>query len=271
MKTGYLPKLGFFFKGFPEDVRFRRHTVPEALEIAKGTMYEAWYRAVKLSPYTAQAIASNEWRSQKQKETYERFGDLQSTTFDSWWVDRGYELFREPGDFKKIGVREGLTQDVNEKTLILEIPLTVSPATLKIQFDELLRQHHEHYKRFDRWQHSSATGKLQSSKLTSVSINLYLDVYEQWQSMCALEGGVNLFEVGEAMALNPRLVVKHGDLGSDVREKHLKMSLMVSEYLEKAKNLIAYASDGTFPCTDPHDWIERSTRASNWRQRVDES
>jgi len=40
MKTGDLPKLGFFFKGFPEDVRFRRHTVPEALEIAKGTMYE---------------------------------------------------------------------------------------------------------------------------------------------------------------------------------------------------------------------------------------
>jgi hypothetical protein len=89
--------------------------------------------------------------------------------------------------------------------------------------------------------------------------------------MCALEGSVNLFEVGEAMALNPRLVVKHGDLGSDVREKRLKMSLMVSEYLEKAKNLIAHASEGTFPCTDDHDWIERSTRASNWRHRVDES
>lgn len=271
MKTGHLPKLGFFFKGFPEDVRFRRHTVPEALEIAKGTMYEAWYRAVKLSPYTAQAIAIKEWRSQQQKGTYERFGDLQGTTFDSWWVERGYELFMEKGDFKKIGVREGLDQDVNDKTLILEIPLTVSPATLKQQFDDLLRTHHEHYKRFDRWQHSSATGRLQSSKLTSVSINLYLDVYEQWQAMCALEGSVNLFEVGEAMALNPRLMVKHGDLGSDVREKHLKMSLLVSEYLEKAKNLIAYASEGIFPCTDDHDWIERSTRASNWRQHVDES
>jgi hypothetical protein len=56
-----------------------------------------------------------------------------------------------------------------------------------------------------------------------------------------------LFAVGEAMALNPRLTVKHGDLGSDVREKHLKMSLMVSEYLEKAKNLIAHASEGVFP------------------------
>ena len=269
MKTGDLPKLGFFFKGFPEDVRFRRHTVPEALQWARGTLYEAWYRAVKLSPYMAQAIDTNDWRSQQQQDTYSRFGDLRGTTFDSWWVERGYELFREKGDFKKIGVREGSAQEVKDKTLILEIPLSVSPATLKQQFDDLLRQHHEHYRRFDRWQHSSATSRLQSSKLTSVSINLYLDVYEQWQSMCALEGSVNLFEVGEAMALNPRLIVKHGDLGSDVREKHLKMSLMVSEYLEKAKNLIAHASEGIFPCTENHDWIERSTRSANWRQSVD--
>ncbi len=269
MKTSDLPKLGFFFKGFPDDVRFRRHTVPEALEWARGTMYEAWYRAVKLSPYMAHAIDTNEWRNQQQQDTYSRFGDLRGTTFDSWWVERGYELFREKGDFKKIGVREGSTQDVNDKTLILEIPLTVSPATLKQQFEDLLRQHHEHYKRFDRWQHSSATGRLQSSKLTSVSINLYLDVYEQWQSMYAMDAGVNLYEVGEAMLLNRQLVVKHGDLNSDIRDKHLKMSLQVSEYLEKAKNLIAHASEGIFPCTENHDWIERSTRSANWRQSVD--
>lgn len=168
-------------------------------------------------------------------------------------------------------MREGSEQAVKDKTLILEIPLTVSPATLKQQFDELLRKHHEHYKRFDRWQHSSATGRLQSSKLTSLSINLYLDVYEQWQEMCVLEGSVNLYEVGEAMKLNSQLVVKHGDLGADIREKHLKMSLQVSEYLEKAKNLIAHASEGIFPCTENHDWIERSTRASNWRKREDVS
>ncbi len=83
------------------------------------------------------------------------------------------------------------------------------------------------------------------------------------------DGAINLYEVGEAMRLNPRLVVKHVDLNSDVREKHLKMSLLVSEYLEKAKNLIAHASEGIFPCTENHDWIERSTRAAYWRQNVD--
>lgn len=269
MKTNDLPKLAFFFKGFPEDVRFRRHTVPESLEIAKGTLYEAWYRAVLLSPYMTESIDSNVWRSQSQQDTFKRFGDLRDTTFESWWVERGYELFMEKADFKKIGVRESSAQEVKEKTLILEIPLTVSPSTLKLQFDELLRKHHDHYKKFDRWQHSSATGKLQSSKLTSASINLYLDVYQQWQVMQAKDVGVNLYEVGEAMALNPRLVVKHNDYNSDIREKHLKMSLMVSEYLEKAKNLIAHASEGIFPCTENHDWIERSTRAASWGKSVD--
>lgn len=263
MQTSDLPKLAFFFKGFPEDVRFRLHTVPESLEIARGTMYETWYRCLKLSPYTAEALETGVWRSQEQQETYERFGDLQGTTFDSWWLDRGYELFKEKGDFKRIDVQQQSNATDNAQRLVLEIPLTVSPATLKEQFDDLLRQHHPHYKRFDRWQHSSATGRLRASKLTSVSLNLYVSVYEQWYK----NQDAALYEIGEQMALNPRYVVKHGDLGGDIRDKHLQMSLIVSEYLGKAKNLIAHASEGRFPCTEDHEWVERATRAPNWRHR----
>lgn len=262
MKNSDLPKLGFFFKGFPEDVRFRRHTVPESLAIAKGTLYEAWYRSLKVSPYMSEAIDQNNWRSQEQQSTYQRFGDLRGTTFDSWWLDRGYELFMEQRDFQRIDVRTDSQPSADTPKLTLEIPLTVSPATLKQQFDDLLRQHHPHYKRFDRWQHSSATGRLLSSKLTSVSLNLYISVYEQWIK----DPGIALYELGEQMNLNPRLVVKHGDLNSDIRDKHLQMSLIVSEYLGKAKNLVAHASEGVFPCTDDHPWIERATRSANWRK-----
>lgn len=263
MKSSDLPKLGFFFKGFPEDVRFRRHTVPESLEIARGTLYETWYHCVKLSPYMAQAVASGIWRSEDQHLTYQRFGDLRNTTFDSWWLERGYELFKEAGDFKKIGVQQDALGSAGDEKLILEIPLTVSPATLKFQFEELLRKHHPHYKRFDRWQHSSATGRMLSSKLTSVSLNLYVHVYEHWSKDTAAA----LYEIGEQMSLNPRYVVKPEDLHGDVRDKHLQMSLIVSEYLGKAKNLIAHATEGRFPCTDDHPWIERTTRAANWRHR----
>lgn len=263
MKTSDLPKLGFFFKGFPEDVRFRRHTVPESLEIARGTMYETWYRCLKLSPYTTEALATGMWRSEDQRQTYELFGDLQDTTFDSWWLGRGYKLFQEKGDFKRIDVQQQANATSATDRLVLEIPLTVSPSTLKEQFDDLLRQHHPHYKKFDRWQHSSANGRLRSSKLTSVSLNLYVSVYEQWDK----NQEVALYEIGEQMSLNPRYVVKKQDLGADVRDKHLQMSLIVSEYLGKAKNLIAHASEGRFPCTDDHEWIDRAKRAPNWRHR----
>lgn len=263
MKSSDLPKPGFFFKGFPEDVRFRRHSVPDSLEIARGTLYETWYRCLKLSPYTDESLATGKWRSEEQQQTYQQFGDLAGTTFDSWWIERGYELFREKGDFKKINVQQDASANENGQALILEIPLTVSPATLKEQFDDLLRQHHPHFKRFDRWQHSSATSKLRSSKLTSVSLNLYVSVYEQWNK----DTTAALYEIGEKMSLNPRYVVKHGDFGADVREKHLQMALIVSEYLGKAKNLIAHATEGRFPCTEDHPWIERATRAANWRQQ----
>jgi hypothetical protein len=262
MNSSDLPKPGFFFKGFPEDVRFRRHTVPESLEIARGTLYETWYLCLKLSPYMAQAVATGAWRSEEQQQTYQQFGDLQGTTFDTWWLERGYELFREKGDFKKITMQQDAAASDSGQTLVLEIPLTVSPATLKEQFDDLLRQHHPQFKRFDRWEHSSATSRLRSSKLTSVSLNLYVSVYEHWLK----DTSAALYAIGEQMALNPRYVVKRSDMPEEVKDKHLQMSLIVSEYLGKAKNLVAHATEGRFPCTDDHEWIERTTRAANWRR-----
>ena len=266
MRNRHLPKLGFFFKGFPPDVRFRRHTVPESLELVRGTLYEAWYRALRLSPYMAQAIDSGHCRSEAQEINYQHFGDLRGTTFDQWWVKIGYEIFREPEDFKRIEMVEAASSP-EDKTLLIQIPLTVSPATLRSQFDELLRQKHPEYARFDRWGHSEAQRKMRTSRLTSVSINLYLDVYECWEAMKNQNPNVHLYEVGERMRLNPRFIVNSQDLQIDIKEKHLQMSLTVTEYLGKAKNLIAHASEGIFPCTDDHDWIERSERTKSASKR----
>ena len=65
-------------------------------------------------------------------------------------------------------------------------------------------------------------------------------------------------------------MVKHGDFPTDILDKHEQMSLVVSEYLGKAKNLIAYASaEGWFPCADNHEWVERNTRAQHARYWTD--
>jgi hypothetical protein len=86
--------------------------------------------------------------------------------------------------------------------------------------------------------------------------------------MGGLVNEVHLYEIGEKLKLHPKHLVKRGDLHNDIIEKHQLMSLVVSEYLGKAKNLIAHASaEGWFPCADNHNWVERSTRAQHERYK----
>lgn len=267
LQMAHVPKPRFFYKGFPEDVRFRNHSVPESLEIAKGTLYEAWYRALRASPYMAAALDSGIWPSQAAQATYNIFGDLRGTNFPEWWVGGGYRLFAEQRAFRRVSVlreRQAVDENTTEgaATIHLEVPLDVSPVTLKRQFDQLLREHHPHYRDFDRWQVSTAQMRLENRKLTSVSINLYLDVYEHWTAGAALEGQqVRLYEIGEALRLDPKSIVLKSDPPSFATDKHLKMSLLVSDYLEKAKNLVAHATEGRFPCVDAHEWVKRKSRA----------
>lgn len=258
------PKPGqaqLFFKGLPEDVRFKSYSIPESLERAKGTLYETWFNALQLSHYYQAICETNEFPSDEAKRTFELFGDLRNVVFDTWWIEVGYGIFAEKRPFNKVAVnnqRDGFGEDV--KVLHLEIPLNVSPKTLRAQFDNLLELHHPHYKDFDRWQASTAPVRMESRKLTSVSLNICLDVYRLFLEK-SKQGEAQLYEIGEELKINPKYAVKHSDRPVEVAEKHIKMSSAVSEYLEKAKNLVAHATEGRFPCTDNHPWIERQTRS----------
>ena len=265
MKFDQLPKPAFYFKGFPEDVRFRRHTVPDSLNAAKGTLYEAWYRCLKQSPYLANAIDTGVWQSEKLRTTYELFGDLRVTTFDEWWVDVGFNLFCEGKNFRRISVPDE-TEDVPENTIRFDVPLNVSPATLKAQFNQLLKKHHPHYRQFDRWQQSTAKVSMKASKLTSDSINLYLQAFEVQQELRKTNPNVKLYEVGEAMNADPSQIIKSTDTDVQIKDKHFFMSQKVTEFIGRARDLIANASEGVFPSTEAHAWVERSTRAPSWRR-----
>jgi len=264
-KAAAKPKVGqaqLFFKGFPEDVRFKSHSIPESLASAKGTLYETWFNALRLSPHYQSICETNEFPSDEAKHTFELFGDLHNVTFDTWWIEVGYGIFAEKKPFNKVSVNnetDSFGEDV--KVLHLEIPLNVSPKTLRAQFDNLLELHHPHYKDFDRWRASTAPVQMESRKLTSVSLNICLDIYRSFIEK-SKQGEALLYEIGEELRINPKLNVIRSDRAIEVNEKRIKMSSAVSEYLEKAKNLVAHATEGRFPCTDNHPWIERQTRAS---------
>lgn len=255
-------KARFFFKGFPEDLRFKSHSVPESMERAKGTLYETWFKALQLSSFYQESCESHLFRSDKAKECFELFGDLRNLTFEEWWLKRGFGIFSEKRPFNKIAVDNQEDEfGINVPILSIEIPLNVSPRTLRNQFDNLLEQYHPHYKDFDRWKASTAPARLQAKKFTSASLDLCLLVLEKFQEK-EKQGQVLLYEIGEDLRLNPRLNVVKSDRLAEIAEKHIKMASTVSEYLEKAKNLVAHATEGCFPLTDNHPWIERKTRSS---------
>lgn len=254
-----LPKPEFFFKGFPEDVRFRCHTVPDSLEIAKGTLYEAWFTALKISPLYLECIDTGNWLSEQARKTFQTFGDLREVHFEEWWVEKGYSLFAEQRPFPRIVVDDGKTElgDMGP-TATLVVPLNVSPTTLKRQFADILKNIHPHHSDFDRWKVSSAPVKLTNRKLTSVSISNYLKVYEEWLKKQDVGIEFHLYDLGYELRLNPKLTVLDTDYPNEATDKRTKMSVMVSEYLQKAKRILAHATEGRFPCTEEHHWLRDS-------------
>jgi hypothetical protein len=255
------PKAGqaqLFFKGLPEDVRFKSHSIPESMERAKGTLYETWFNALQLSPYYQRICETNEFPSEQAEKTFHLFGDLSNTTFEKWWVATGYGIFAEKKPFNRVSVnneKDATGEDV--PILRLEIPLNVSPKTLRNQFDDLLELHHPYYKDFDRWKASTADVRFENKKLTSASLDLYLEIYKEY---LANGNDLGLYELGVQKRVNPKLVVLPSDRPKEAADKRVKMANAVSEYIEKAKNLVAYATEGIFPCVENHHWIERKTR-----------
>lgn len=255
------PKVGqaqLFFKGLPEDVRFKSHSIPESMERAKGTLYETWFNSLQLSPYYQGICETGEFPSEQAEKTFHLFGDLRNTTFDKWWVATGYGIFAEKKPFNKVSITNEVNSNGEDVPILrLEIPLNVSPKTLRNQFDNLLELHHPHYKDFDRWQASTAEVRFENRKLTSASLDLYLEIYKEY---LANENDLGLYELGVMKKVNSKLVVLHSDRPKEVADKHVKMANAVSEYIEKAKNLVAYATEGIFPCVENHHWIERKKR-----------
>lgn len=248
-------------KAFPKPFRIDGVTVSRSLELAKKSLYEAWFNALVLSPFYQDAIKTNTFLSPGVKRTYDLFGNLNGITFEKWWSNGGYRIFKEIKPFNRVSVGKKYNQcGENIPVLLLEIPLDVSPQLLREQIEKLLKEHHPNYKKYDRWKTSTAKAKLKATRLTFQSIDICLRVYKKYLEM-QKKGDVPLYKIGEDLKLNPKLNVLPTDLKAIASMKKIKMSNAVSEYLEKAKNLIAHATECNFPVTTDHPWYQKKKRA----------
>ncbi len=256
-------------KVFPRPYRLKGTTLPESVKLAKGSLYEAFFDALQLSPFYKEAIQSKEFINEDVKRTYDLVGDLRNTNFETWWANYGYSIFAETkplNQVKKLSHKNPFGRAI--PLLSVDIPLDVSPQLLREQIEELLKKHHPNYKNFDRWKTSTAQIKFKSTRMTYQSISLCLKVYRKYQDKKQNQPeNARLYMIGEELALNPKLNVLKHDLKAMAASKKIKMAATVTEYLDKAKNLIAHATEGNFPVVADHPWYQKKKRGTRSRYK----
>jgi hypothetical protein len=251
----------FYYKGLPVENEFFPFTPEQSAEEAKGSMYEAWFDALKTSPWYNDICETRVFPSDAAKECYENFGDLRPFSFKKWWLDTGYKIFAERVRYEGMqdrGIVNGATKTFKYKKgendpnkLLIEVPLNLDPRKLREQFEEILRQHSAYYEHKNRFEESTAPVPLdRDSKLSYNVIKSWLHVYKEVEKERALHKDATLADICQKIGLRKHLFADFGDgtvVDQPVRQQAANA---VSEYYQKARRLMAHATEMTFPCVD---------------------
>jgi hypothetical protein len=278
-----------FFKLLPTNGRFTPLTPEESFERAKGTLYEAWFDTMKASPWykamweghpvfddpNPNSDGTN--RAQKAKEL---FGDLRSIKFNEWWFETGYRIFAEGVPYMPINIlsvrykthRKNNARSSNAprpvESMLIEIPLNLSPSELRRQFNEIIEAHDNYYTRFNRWDHSTADAHfLRDTKLTYFQITHWLKVFAHWEKNKSRKNLYQLHHLCQDMSLAPSL-----NDGSEAcshmsdEMRHQRMASTAENALKNARNLMAHALFLEFPNYTAHELATNFSSAALKRE-----
>lgn len=259
----------FYYKGLSLEERIFAQTPQASAAKAKGTLYEAWFDVLQTSLWYNKSCETNEFLSSKAQETWEHFGDLCGTTFSKWWLERGYMIFAElvpyqPMQIADLKIEVKKSKDLKKPPLLkIEVPLNLSPAALKEQFNEILKAHKLYDDEFDRWDFSTAqVHQERETKLTYATIKKWIDVYKAYEKQKD-QKDFKLYNFAKEQELHPTLfrgLLKRGEV-PDQGDLRIQASNVASDILKKAMFLMANATEMSFPNTAPHEWALTSSRA----------
>ena len=258
--------IELYYKGLSIEDRLYGQTPENSAKKAKGTLYEAWFDVLQTSPWYRGIAETGEFPSLESQETWSHFGDLKDKSFSKWWLDTGYRIFAERVPYQPIQVSElsfKVTPNKNDDAppvLTIEIPLNLSPAALREQFMKILEKQESYQSEFKRWEHSTApVHQYRETKLNYATIQKWINVYREYEKRKDSEE-FKLYNFAKELDLHPTLfrgLIKKGEVPEDLR---VDAANVASDFLKSAKNLMANATEGRFPCTDSHPWASSGTR-----------
>lgn len=195
-------------------------------------VYELWYEFLKLA-YEDETITVS-------AKVREDFGDL-GEVFDDWWVDHAYLFEREePLVFRVIDSAEEYNQFHCDDDLVVLFMLDRPKEELLEVFSRLLDEN-QHRKMGRPQPVEMAEYDLASYQRTD-TLKKVLDVLNERKNE-----SLKLYQIGEALSLNPVQIPKDGELRKDISDKRRNMTVTVSRYLRWGKEIKENVAKGIFP------------------------
>lgn len=218
------------------------------------------------------------------RRLYLKFGDIYNSTFEEWWVNRGYRVFSEKEKFPKVKLipsrpNERKSQHPSEESIWVEIPIKLSKRTIQKQIGLLLNEY-ESIRPRSRMELSSAGFKFNSVQFGTHILKKVHEVYAlhreliekpKWIKKNNPKGAkyvekADLFRIGKLLRLSPSN--EYGE-ASELATKHNRMRVAVSRNLKNAKLLIKNLESGIFPSYETNKNYDKRFTSKQSEQHKD--
>ena len=245
-----------FLKGLPGFTR-RDNLITE--EEARATAYYWWWLFMRLSPVFWYATKSGRRPSDPLvANTLKKIGNIFETDFYDWWEGTGKLVFSEavhPAELRLIDLEQRERIELYEKSVIVEIPLTIRKETIVKQLKELLAMPQDgglplHAGRaLNVAKTSTAELRLHTKRFNPITLKreYFVMIYR------LLYPDVKIWCIGDRLQLSPAHKVRGKSRYDFVSRRNNPFSLLHSltgRYLYKAERAILNAERGSFPNFD---------------------
>jgi hypothetical protein len=198
-----------FYKGIPG---FTVSSDDGLLEAAEASIYKQWWSFMRLSPVY--------WYARKTgiapvipeiAASYEKAGNLALPNFNIWWNKHGKYVFEEvkrPAKVRLVDIDDLVEHELYQKSILVEIPLTVTAKKIVRDVKELLREIEHDVTGRNVIKLSDALLKLKSKKFNLTTIE-----HEHWVLIYRiLHPDIAVWKIGDRLQLAPNNKVRNIDL-----------------------------------------------------------
>lgn len=258
-----------FYKGIAGFTREREEDLGWK---AEGGIYGWWWQYLQLSPVFWFARTTGIALKHPQlAKVFDEAGDLGHDNFKRWWDATGSRLYVEAVRPRQVRlVEEDKLEEFvfypKGKSIVVEIPLTISQGTINRKIREILAAHHQG-RALNVMEHSNAQWPLHTKRFALATIEK-----EYWTLLYRmLYPNIAAWRIGDRLKLARGLNLRDLDRW---KFKHMtspldRMNSTIGRYLYKAKWTLWNAEQGTFPNANKITPVEKPFGAKHHDEYLD--